>query len=60
MWALRSLLSRLPILVQGAGGSRQLQTCLVFWGRKLDLQPPVVHWDSDLLLGTEAVMGKYP
>lgn len=48
------------ILMKGAGGLRQVQVRLVFGGRKLDLQPPVMLWDSDLSHGTEAVMGKYP
>lgn len=48
------------ILVQGAEGFRPVQTCLVFWGRKLDFPPPLMQQDSDLSHGTEAVMGKYP
>lgn len=52
--------SWLLTLMQGAGGLRQVQTCLIFWGRKLDFQPPVMQQDSDLSHGTEAVMGKYP
>lgn len=48
------------ILMQGGGGLRQVQACLIFWGRKLDLQPPVMQWDSALSHCTEAIMGKYP